>query len=123
MDVLEQRLADTLLRRPTPSRSSMRGGVFRYWGWSYPHTYGLEGDAVAALECVAAYHHVAVDVVLLGMVVCGMAHADNSRTVDLTLYAPMRDGLAETSMVGLFSDWRDIVFGVDPEFGTVLGTI
>merc|ERR1711920_748713 len=34
----------------------------------------------------------------------------------------MRDGLAETTMIGLFSDWRDMVFGVDLDHATVLGT-
>lgn len=42
--------------------------------------------------------------------------------VEMTLYAPMRDGAAETTMIGLFSDWRDVAFGVDKELGTVIGT-
>merc|ERR1712232_317540 len=41
----------------------------------------------------------------------------------MTFYVPMRDGVAESTMVGLFSDWRDMVFRVDRNLATVLGTM
>lgn len=51
------------------------------------------------------------------------AHADERELVEFTMYAPMRDGVAESTMTGLFSDWRDIYIGVDLELATVAGTL
>ncbi len=39
--------------------------------------------------------------------VCGLARAGSQAFVDLTLYVPMRDGVSESNMVGLFADWRE----------------
>jgi len=35
----------------------------------------------------------------------------------------MRDGASENTMIGLFSDWRDVIFGVDRNLATTLGTL
>lgn len=38
-----------------------------------------------------------------------VAGGQPSRSLPLTVYAPMRDGDLNEAMVGLFSDWRDVV--------------
>lgn len=120
---LEKRLFDTFLLRPSPLRSSLRGSLYRYEGKGYGHTIGLEPGAMAAIERAALDNRMPLDVVLFGFVVIAMARADKVEKVDFTLYAPMRDGAAEASMCGLFSDWRDVDFSVDFQLATTLGTL
>jgi len=120
---LQRRLMDTLLCRPTPFRASLRGGLFRYNGQGYGYTFGFEPGIVGLLERVAAHYRLPFDVVLLGLTVCSIARADNTEMVEFTLYTPMRDGTAESMMIGLFSDWRDMSIGVNFEMATVLGTL
>merc|ERR1712149_36500 len=78
---------------------------------------------MAAINCAAVHYHFPLDVVLLALVTLAMARADNIDLVEVTLYAPMRDGAAEAMMVGLFTDWRDLCIGVDFELATTLGTM
>jgi len=120
---LQRRLMDTLLCRPTPFRSSLRGGLFRYKGLGFGYTFGFEPGIVGLLERVAAHYMVPFDVILLGLTVCSMARADRTEIVEFTLYTPMRDGTSESMMIGLFSDWRDMAIGVDFQMATVLGTL
>eukprot|EP00930_Biecheleria_cincta_P085633 TRINITY_DN75018_c0_g1_i1.p1 TRINITY_DN75018_c0_g1~~TRINITY_DN75018_c0_g1_i1.p1 ORF type:complete len:269 (-),score=33.70 TRINITY_DN75018_c0_g1_i1:72-761(-) len=78
---------------------------------------------MSALTRTAVHYRVPLDIVLLGIVVCAMARADQSDFCDFTLYAPMRDGASEAMLVGLFSDWRDLYANIDFDLATVLGTI
>lgn len=121
--ILQRRLFDTLQCCPNPSRSSLRGSLFRYVGRGYGQSFALLPGAVAALSQVAAHYRVPLDIVFLGLVVCCMARVDRTNLVEFTLYAPMRDGAAEVMMIGLFADWRDIVVSVDYELATLLGTL
>jgi len=121
--VLEQRVEDALLNRKTPGRASLRGGVYYYFGLGYCHWFGLERDIIGLLIRVAEHHRISLEIVLLGLVVCGIAHADDSPQVDMTLYAPMRDGAAEPTMIGLFSDWRDVIFSVDKDLSSILSVL
>lgn len=120
---LERRLFDTFHLRVSPVRTSLRGSLFRFSGQGYGHEVGLYPGAIRALARAAAHYRLPLDVALLGLVVCAMARADAAELVEFTLYAPMRDGGAESMMVGLFSDWRDLSVGVDLELATVLGTM
>lgn len=130
---LEQRLMSTLHCRPSPVRVSLRGGLFRYQGMGYGYSFGFEPGATAVLEMAAAHYRIPFDVVLLGIVMCSAARADKegasqaiadkANLIEFTLYAPMRDGMADSTMIGLFSDWRDMSIGVDFELATLLGTL
>ncbi|CAJ1406898.1 unnamed protein product [Effrenium voratum] len=119
----QRRLSDSLNHRPSPTRCSLRGGIWRFNGRGYSHSIGLLPSAVAVISKASARYRLPLDVVLLGLVVCAMAQADRSDTVEITLYAPMRDGTGEAMAVGLFSDWRDLFLRVDFQFATVLGTV
>jgi len=120
---LEKRLMDTFHCRPSPMRASLRGSLFRYAGVGYGYTVGLGPGAIGAIEQASLHLRIPLDVTLLGLVVCGAVCADGTDFFDLTLYTPMRDGLAEAMYVGLFSDWRDLHVNVDFNLATVLGTI
>jgi len=122
-DTLERRLFSTFRGDFSPLRSSLRGAMFRYYGNGYGYTFDFEPGAVDVLKLLSTRYRIPVDVILLGLVVCCMARADKSNTVDFTLYAPMRDGAAEIGMLGLFADWRDMTVGVDADMATVLGTM
>lgn len=121
LENLQQRLFDTLMCRPTPNRASLRGLVWKYHGKGYGHGLALEPGLVKPMVLAAANHHVPFDITLMAMTMCAVAHADNSEMVEWTLYVPMRDGMSEGSMIGLFADWRDIALNVDFELATVLG--
>lgn len=97
--------------------------MFRYFGGGYGYQFGLEPGAIAALKLASQRYRVPLDVLLLGLVVCSQACADEENVVDFTLYFPMRDGPAEAMMIGLFADWRDLAIGVDFDCATMLGTI
>jgi len=120
---LERRLFDTFHCRPAPMRSSLRGGIFGFCGLGYGYCLGIGPGATSAVTRAAVHYRVPMDVVLLGIVVCAMARADHSDFCDFTLYAPMRDGAAEATAVGLFSDFRDLYASADFELATVLGTV
>merc|ERR1719491_774601 len=51
-----------------------------------------------------------------------VARAGDAEAVEMSLYAPMRDG-PEAFMVGLFADWREIRVAASREYATVLGMV
>jgi len=104
-------------------RSSLRGSIFKFQGRGYGHDLGLEPGVIRAITKVASHYRVPLDVAMLGLVICAMARADRTEILEYTLYAPMRDGVAEAMAVGLFSDWRDISISIDYKLATTLGTI
>merc|ERR1712048_22117 len=122
-EVLERRLLDTLWCRQTPDRASFRGTGFRYNGRGYGHGFDLQPGMVVPLMRAAEHYSVPFDTTLLAMVACAMACVDKTESIELTLFAPMRDGPAEVTMIGLFSDWRDLVINVDFDLSTVLGIV
>lgn len=122
-ELLEKRLFDTFEAKTCPLKCSLRGSIFKYTGRGYGHTLGLEPEAVRIVTRVLARYRVPLDVGLLGLVACAMARADATESLDFTLYAPQRDGAAESMLVGLFSDWRDLALSINFELATVLGTL
>eukprot|EP00933_Yihiella_yeosuensis_P060909 TRINITY_DN63706_c0_g1_i1.p1 TRINITY_DN63706_c0_g1~~TRINITY_DN63706_c0_g1_i1.p1 ORF type:complete len:625 (+),score=92.06 TRINITY_DN63706_c0_g1_i1:96-1877(+) len=120
---LEKRLCDTFNNKPSPMAASLRGSIFRYSGRGYGHNLGLEPDTIRILTRVLAHYRVPLDVGILGLVICAMARADAAELVDFTLYVPSRDGAAETLLLGLFADWRNLAVSVDLQLATVLGTL
>ena len=92
---LEKRLFDTFLRRPSPLRSSLRGSIFRFAGRGYGHTIGIETVMTEAVARAAIYYQLPFDVVLLGLVICAQARAEDVDSIEYTLYAPMRDGASD----------------------------
>jgi len=128
LEALERRLFSTLTGDFSPLRSSLRGAMYWYRGSGYGYCTCIEPGAVAALTLASARYHIPLDVILLGLVVCSLARADQAHgiqgdLIDFTLYSPMRDGPAEAMMMGLFADWRDLAVGVDIDSATVLGTM
>jgi len=119
---LERRFTATVLGEPAPMRSSMRGSLYSEKCLGYAHALGLEPGVSLALTKAAARSGIPMDVALLTLVVSAIAVADVVDVVEFTMYVPMRDGPAESTMVGLFADWRDLDVSVDFEFATVLGT-
>ena len=98
-DELQQRLFDTFNCRPSPMRSSLRGGFFQYKKVGYNYTIGLNPGVISLTTRTAVHHRVPLDIAILGIISCAMARADNSEFVDFTLYAPMRDGAATRRML------------------------
>jgi len=104
----------------------------RWQPWCYNHEVLLECGSVSLLRQCSQNYGVPFDVVLLSVVLAAMfracvapvvspgAPATSSQAVSvgssssipaplqLTLYAPMRDGDLNEAMVGLFSDFRDV---------------
>jgi len=120
-DVLERRLLDSMYCRTTPDRASFRGTMFKFHGRGYSHGFDLQPGIVVPLMRAAQNFRLPFDVTLLSLVASAMACADRTELLDFTVFVPMRDGLAEVSMVGLFADWRDIALSADFELSTVLG--
>mmetsp|Transcript_11858 Transcript_11858/g.32170 ORF Transcript_11858/g.32170 Transcript_11858/m.32170 type:complete len:298 (+) Transcript_11858:3-896(+) len=122
-EALQARLQDTLFCRPSPTRASLRGSIFRYVGRGYGFSFGFHPEACALLSRVSSAYRIPLDLALLGLVMCALSRADGSDLVEFTMYTPMRDGASEATMIGLFSDWRDVAVGVDHDLATVLGTL
>jgi hypothetical protein len=121
---LESRLMDTFMcRTSSPLRVSLRGGIWKHAGRGFGHTIGFEPATMAAVIQACACYRLPLDVSLLGLVACAMARADETDVIELTLYAPMRDGVADAMAVGLFADWRDLAIGMDFELATTIGTL
>lgn len=98
--------------------------------WVYNHEVLVEADAVSHLRRCGKTYKIPFDVVLLGVVLAASFRASwlqqrtrhfykggtdeeferktQKMTMPLTFYAPMRDGDLNDTMVGLFSDWRDL---------------
>lgn len=106
-----------------PQRCSLRGGMFRFRGRGYGHRVFLQGAAGIALRQLAVRYGAPPDIVVLALSAASIARASGHDAVVLTLYVPVRDGPGEQSLVGLFSDWRDLEVAIDPPTATVLGTV
>ena len=76
---------------PAPPSGSLTRGFIRFRPHHVP-TIGAPG-----LISMPGRYRLPLDVVLLGLVVCAMAQADRSDTVEITLYAPMRRPAAGSS--------------------------
>lgn len=122
-EVLERRLLDAIWVTDSPDRTSFRGTTFKYHGRGYGYGFDFQPGIVVPLKRACELYRVPFDITLLALVACAFAQADRSNLVEFTVFVPMRDGPAEVSMVGLFSDWRDVVVSVDFDMATVLGTV
>jgi len=131
---LEDRFKAALQGQPKwshPDQMSFRPTCFdinpKTWQpWVYTHDVLLEQGGVASLNRCAKAYGVPFDVALLSLVFTSMFRAsshENRETVlplNVTLYAPMRDGDLNEAMVGLFSDFRDMTVPCS-KHATVLG--
>jgi len=97
--------------------------MFKHERRGYSHTIGFNPGVTAAIASASVRYRIAFDVALFGLVTCALARADVADLLEFTLYVPMRDGVTEAMVVGLFSDWRDLSVSVDFELATVLGTL
>lgn len=119
-----------------PDQLSMRSCTLdstaptKWTPWVYNHEVLVEADAVSHLRRCGKTYKIPFDVVLLGVVLAASFRASwlqqrtrhfykggtdeeferktQKMTMPLTFYAPMRDGDLNDTMVGLFSDWRDL---------------
>lgn len=125
---LQRRLFSTLNADSfdaAPQQSSLRGNITscKFRGKGYSHCIGFLPRTVAALKSVGSRFGVPLDITLLALGCAAIMRADGSDTLDLTLYAPMRDGPGDTGAVALCADWREIVVRGDVETATVLGVV
>jgi len=120
-DVLERRLFDTLnFHTDAPERQSLRGGFWNFRGSGYSHSLRFDDSAVTVLRWVSERYHLPMDGLMLSLVTVAMARAGARELVELTLYANMREG-QDASLIGLFSDWRDVAVATPRGHATVLG--
>jgi len=122
-EILERRLFSAFQGDYSPFRTSLRGAMFWYTGRGYCYEFCILPGATEAIQIASKHYKIPFDVILLGLVVCSIARADESDLVDFTLYSPMRDGPSESLMIGLFADWRDLSLSVNFELATLLGTM
>eukprot|EP00746_Dinoflagellata_sp_MGD_P151200 gnl/MRDRNA2_/MRDRNA2_82856_c0_seq1.p1 gnl/MRDRNA2_/MRDRNA2_82856_c0~~gnl/MRDRNA2_/MRDRNA2_82856_c0_seq1.p1 ORF type:complete len:905 (+),score=154.03 gnl/MRDRNA2_/MRDRNA2_82856_c0_seq1:84-2717(+) len=125
---LQRRLHATLNATPfaaAPQQSSMRGNISfcKFRGKGYSHCIGFLPRTVGALKSVGWRFGVPLDVTLLALGAAAIMRADGSNSLDLTLYAPMRDGPGDAGAVALCADWREIVVRGDIDTATVLGVV
>eukprot|EP00747_Dinoflagellata_sp_TGD_P062488 gnl/TRDRNA2_/TRDRNA2_153035_c0_seq1.p1 gnl/TRDRNA2_/TRDRNA2_153035_c0~~gnl/TRDRNA2_/TRDRNA2_153035_c0_seq1.p1 ORF type:complete len:381 (-),score=57.60 gnl/TRDRNA2_/TRDRNA2_153035_c0_seq1:27-1082(-) len=106
-----------------PQQCSLRGGTWRSQQWGYGHDLVLRRGALRALEHASRHYGAPLDALLLAISVSAIARAGGKNEVQLSLYVPMRDGPAEAGLVGLFSDWRDIVICTETATATVIGVV
>lgn len=112
--------------RAFPQQCSMRGNMWRYPGRlysSFGHVVNFRRHAVVALRHLSAQYGAPVDAVLLAIAAVAIAQVDAKEEVPFTLYVPLRDGPGEAGVVGMFTDWRDIVVSAETESATILGVI
>lgn len=113
LEILEERFFATVDGKADaecPSRQSMRGQLLSSYGEGFKHDIRLGSAASRACEQLAEQYGLSMDVLLLALTSCALARVDGTEQVDMTLYTAQRDGPGEAAMVGLFADWRDIVF-------------
>ncbi|CAL1136463.1 unnamed protein product [Cladocopium goreaui] len=122
MKVLQKRLEETLMMGSDPSRHSLRGNLWSAWFNGSSHALNVQGDTLAVLKAVAQKYLIPVNYLLLAIVIAANARASRIDAVEMTLYVPMRDG-PESSMVGLFADWRDIRVPTPEVDCTLLGVL
>jgi len=104
------------------SRYSMRGSLFKHRGTGYSYDFILKEDATRAMLWISRKYGIPPEVLLLGIVACGVARAGRTESCDFTMYAPCRDGHADQQGIGLFADWRDLTVNT-PEDCTIIGVI
>ena len=113
---LEERFKDgLLLNTGNPNRTSLRTQIFysrsaeALGGGYYRHYICFESAAIRELRTVASNAiETGFDSVLLSIIMMALMRTDKNGKETMTLYCPLRDGVNESSYIGLLADWRDI---------------
>ena len=124
--VLQKRLFDALDAtdpRTSPQLCSLRGSQWRCSSRGYSHTLGIEKSVLSSLRLAAFKHSVPFDAALLALTAIAVANATAVEELEFTLYVPLRDGVGEAGLCGLFADWRVLSIEVDRATATVLGVV
>ena len=106
-----------------PQLCSLRGSQWRCTKTGYGHILGFKKSVLSSLRLVASRHSVPFDAALLALIAIAVASATGVEQLDFTLYVPLRDGVGEAGLCGLFADWRVLSINVDKATATVLGVI
>ncbi|CAE8606903.1 unnamed protein product, partial [Polarella glacialis] len=111
LQLLEKRLFDSFDgRMQQPERQSLRGQLFSHRGYGYIHDVRLGPSVAAVCSRLCEQFNLSMDALLIGLTACALARADQTTQVAMTLYTVSRDGPGESALIGLFADWRDVVF-------------
>ena len=127
---LENRLKDGLMMNTSnPNRTSLRTQIFysrsieKVGGGYYRHYICFESSAIRELRGMASTAlQTGFDSVLLSIILISLMRTDRSESETMTLYCPLRDGVNESSFIGLLADWRDVTVRALPE-ATVLDVV
>ncbi|CAK0852080.1 unnamed protein product [Prorocentrum cordatum] len=76
--------------------------------WGHRRLLKVGQGAGSALQRASEALNVPLDVLFIVSIVCALARCDQMPVVRLTLTVPMRDGPDEGSLVGFFTDWRNV---------------
>lgn len=124
--ILQTRLFDALDASDPgkhPQLCSLRGSQWRCTKTGYGHILGFRKSVLSSLQLVASRHSVPFDAALLALTAIAVANATGVEQLEFTLYVPLRDGVGEAGLCGLFADWRVLSIEVDKATATVLGVI
>ena len=124
--VLQKRLFDALDAsdpRQSPQLCSLRGSQWKCSKTGYGHILGFRKSVLSSLRLAASKHAVPFDAALLALTAIAVANASGVQELEFTLYVPLRDGVGEAGLCGLFADWRMLSIDVDTATATVLGVI
>jgi hypothetical protein len=127
---LETRFKDGILSNESnPDRTSLRTQIFYstsldvMGGGYYRHYVCFEAKAIKELRHVAQHGiNTGFDSVLLSVFFISLMRTDKQNKETITLYCPSRDGVNESSYIGLFADWRDLTVQALPG-ATVLDVV
>lgn len=126
LSILQTRLFDALDASEVgknPQLCSLRGSQWRCTKTGYGHILGFRKSVLSSLRRVASRHSVPFDAALLALTAIAVASATGVEELEFTLYVPLRDGVGEAGLCGLFADWRVLSIEVDKATATVLGVI
>ena len=126
LSLLQKRLFDCLDAadfRSSPQMCSLRGSQWKCHKRGYSHILGFRKSVLSALREAAHVFAVPFDATLLALAAIAVANAKEVDFLEFTLYAPLRDGVGEAGLCGLFADWRVLSIQLDKETSTVLGVV
>lgn len=117
--IRENRVSRTLRGDIFPTAISWRGkfGYNRYTGYLQKIQWRKSSEEI--LGFVSEKLGISSEVLMLAITVIAVARTEKRDKVPCTLFAPIRDDVAETGCITLFSDWRDILFNLGPNLTTV----
>eukprot|EP00438_Fugacium_kawagutii_P023672 Skav229464 [mRNA] locus=scaffold2591:20035:22176:- [translate_table: standard] len=109
LEILQTRLFDALDAvdpQKAPQMCSLRGSQWKCQKTGYGHILGFKKSVLSSLRLAAFKHSVPFDAALLALTAIAVANASEVEELEFTLYVPLRDGVGEAGLCGLFADWR-----------------